>query len=377
MNQREYFGFGSIQNLSQLLRESKPKKIFLVTGKESYHKSGASSDITRYLGDYDVISFRDFSAIPLLQDVEKGIAKFRKKGCDLVIAVGGGSVIDVAKLVNILAHQDGSPIEYVKQIKKIERPSKPLIAIPTTAGSGSEATHFAVVYVEEEKFSVASEYILPTYCIIDPNFTMNLPPMISATSGMDALCQAIESYWSINATFQSRELSKKAIILILNNLVDAVNNPTREARLSMCEASNLAGKAINISKTTAPHAISYPLTYYFGIPHGHAVGLTLGEFLVLNGNINEENAAGGLVLRDYKRAFSELLQALGVSDTISAKQKISKLMKDIGLDTRLSRLNIDTENFEKILHNVNIERLNNNPRILTQDDLRDVLKAIF
>ena len=169
----------------------------------------------------------------------------------------------------------------------------------------------------------------------------------------------------------------KAIVLILRNLLDAVNRPTRETRLSMCEASNLAGKAINITKTTAPHAMSYPLTYYFGIPHGHAVALTLGEFLALNGDINKTNAADKIVLQDYEMAFSQLLQVLGVSNTISAKQKISKLMKDVGLETRLSKLNIMTENLDMIVHKVNIERLNNNPRILREDDLLEVLRTIM
>jgi len=360
-----------------LLAENKPKKIFLVTGKQSYHKSGASISMSPFLLDYDVIHFSEFSSIPLVQDVERGIRIFREEGCDLLIAVGGGSVIDIAKLVNILAFQNGSPTDYIEQIKQIEKPGRPLIAIPTTAGSGSEATHFAVAYVKEEKCSVASEYILPNYCIIDPNFTLGLPPKITASSGMDALCQAIESYWSIHSTVISRELSMKAIVLILRNLVDAVNRLTRETRLSMCEASNLAGKAINITKTTAPHAMSYPLTYYFGIPHGHAVALTLGEFLALNGDINKTNAADKIVLQDYEMAFSQLLQVLGVSNTISAKQKISKLMKDVGLETRLSKLNIMTENLDMIVHKVNIERLNNNPRILREDDLLEVLRTIM
>ena len=377
MNQKEYFGFGSIRNLKDVLKKENPNKIFLVTGKKSYEKSGIKDYVLRYLQNYDFVHFDNFSSIPLLDDVKKGILAFRNGKCDLVIAIGGGSVIDFAKLTNILASQDNNQIDYIQYAREIEKPGKPLVAIPTTSGSGSEATHFAVVYVNEKKFSVKSSYILPRYSIVDPEFTKSLPLKITAISGIDALCQAIESYWSINSTLLSRSFSKKSINLILHNLLIAVKNPTDKTRLSMARASNLAGKAINLTKTTAPHAISYPLTYFFGIPHGHAVSLTLGEFFIFNSSVDKFNATTLNGLDDYPKKFSELLDVLGVADPLSAKQKITKLMLDLDLETKFSMFNITTKDITLILNNVNIERLNNNPRKISRKELESILISLI
>ena len=121
MNQKEYFGFGSIRNLKDILKEENPNKIFLVTGKKSYVKSGAKDSILQYLQNYDFVHFDNFSSIPLLDDVKKGILTFRNEKCDFVIAIGGGSVIDFAKLTNILASQDNNHIDYVKHAREIEK----------------------------------------------------------------------------------------------------------------------------------------------------------------------------------------------------------------------------------------------------------------
>jgi len=377
MNQKEYFGYGSIRNLKDILKEENPNKIFLVTGKKSYEKSGIKDYVTQYLQNYDFVHFDDFSSIPLFDDVKRGILEFRNEKCDLVIAIGGGSVIDFAKLTNILESQDNNQIDYVRQARKIEKPGKPLVAIPTTSGSGSEATHFAVVYVKERKFSVASSHILPKYSIIDPEFTKSLSSKITAISGIDVLCQAIESWWSINSTSLSRSFSKESIKLILHNLLITVRNPTEETRLCMARASNLAGKAINITKTTAPHAISYPLTYFFGIPHGHAVSLTLGEFFIFNSSVDKSNITNLNKLDDYQKIFSELLDVLEVTDALSAKQKIRKLLIDLNLKSKFSMFNITNKDIPLILNNVNIERLDNNPRKVSRDELESILVSLI
>jgi len=260
-----------------------------------------------------------------------------------MIAIGGGSVIDMAKLIRAEV-------------------LKPLIAIPTTAGSGSEATHFAVVYVKKIKHSLT--FIPPEISIVDPQFTLNLPKPIAASSGIDALSQAIESYWSVNSTEKSKQYSKEAI-LILKDLDRLIDNPTKHSRLAMAKAANLAGKAINITKTTAPHAISYPITSYFNIPHGHAVGLTLGDILVYNSKGNNK----------VKKTISEICNILGVEDAISAKEKIIRMMNTMGLETDTYKLEITTEkDIKLILDNINLERLKNNPRKITQKYLNNLFK---
>ena len=195
MQQQEYVGFSSINNLSNILSKYNPRNIFLVTGRNSYEKSGAKKLIESILSGYRITYFYDFEVNPKLHDIEKGISIFNKNDCDFVIAVGGGSVIDVAKSINVLASNEGKPIDYIKTRRNIENKGKTLVAIPTTSGSGSEATRFAVVYIDKIKYSLEHDFLLSDYAIVDAQFTMNLPRSITASTGMDALCQAIESYW--------------------------------------------------------------------------------------------------------------------------------------------------------------------------------------
>jgi alcohol dehydrogenase len=373
MKQHNYIGQNSISNLTDILVENKVDNVFLVTGNSSYVRSGAEKALKSILEPYNVTRFYDFDVNPKLEDVEKGIEIIKKNKCDIVIAIGGGSVIDMAKLINILVENCGDPSDYIKNGKKISYDGKPLVAIPTTSGSGSETTHFAVVYINKIKYSLAHENILPNYSIVDPEFTKSLPKDIVAASGMDALGQAIEAHWSINSTKESKEYSSRAIRLLVTNLVNQVNNPTDESRLAVAEASYLAGKSINIAKTTAPHAISYTLTTYFDIPHGHAVGLTLGDFLEYNSNALEDDINDSRGLDYIKETISEICDLLNVDNANQAKQKLKEIMSNIGLETNLTKLGIRTEEHIKlILDNVNLERMNNNPRKVTSDYLRSL-----
>ena len=149
MEQQEYIGFDSIKNLWHILLKYKPKKIFLVTGRDSYEKSGAKKLVDKYLSGYNVVHFSDFEVSPKLKDIEKGIKVFKQNNCDFVIAVGGGSVMDVAKAIRIFAANKGEPIYYINNKETIQNRGLPLVAVPTTAGSGAESTHFALVYIDK------------------------------------------------------------------------------------------------------------------------------------------------------------------------------------------------------------------------------------
>lgn len=378
MAQKEYFGFNSINNLKNVLSKHNPKNIFLVTGKASYEKSGAKSIIEEFLKDYNVTHFCDFETNPKLEDIEKGLKLFKEKKCNFVVAVGGGTVMDIAKSVNILAANSGSPVEYVKGIKKIQNKGKTLVAIPTTSGSGSEATRFAVVYIDKTKYSLEHEFMLPDYAIVDPQFTMTLPKGITASTGMDALSQAIESYWCVNSTDESKAYAREAVRLVISNLSNAVNKPSRTSRELMAKAAHLAGKAINITRSTAPHAISYPITSYFNVPHGHAVALTLSSILLYNSHVTEEDLLDKRGVDYVKKVINEIAKLLGAKTSEEASEKITALMKELGLSTRLSELGIDTDDkIEIIIKNgFNPERVRNNPRKLTEEALRRILEEI-
>ncbi|MFC2072270.1 phosphonoacetaldehyde reductase [Chloroflexota bacterium] len=369
----EYFGVGCISNIPSILECHKANRIFLVTGRKSFYISGARDAIAPCLDGKIIIYFSDFSVNPKIDDVKKGVLELKQAKCDAVIAVGGGSTIDMAKLINVIAHNNYEPKDMATGKEKIKVKGLPLIAIPTTAGSGSEATHFAVVYVNSIKYSLSHEYILPDYPIMDPSLTYTLPPKLTAVSGFDALSQAVESYWAVTATEESQEYSSQAIKMILPTLESAVNSPGTEARNTMVLAAHLAGKAINITKTTAPHAISYPMTAYFNIPHGHAVASLIGNFFVVNSKLEgvELNDSRG---KDYlRKVMYGLCDLFGCACPQDCSNKWYALMATVGLETNFKSLGIrNKSDVDLIINNVNAERLSNNPIIITETILRQL-----
>ncbi|MCH8004170.1 MAG: iron-containing alcohol dehydrogenase [Nanoarchaeota archaeon] len=379
VSQTEFIGRGSVYKLKNILRMHKPKNIFLVTGKSSFEKSAAKSVSDDFLEDYNVTHFNDFQTNPQLEEVKKGLEIFKENNCDFVIAIGGGSSIDVAKSINIFSSNPGNPEDYIQNKKEIKNNGKVLVAIPTTAGSGSQATHFAVVYIGKTKYSlVHEEFILPDYAIVESVFTESLPADITAHTGMDALSQAIESYWSVNSTEESKKFSEDAIKLVLNNLQEAVNNPSYKFREGMARAAHLAGKAINISKTTACHAISYPITSYFNVPHGHAVALSLPSMLLYNSKVSEEDVLDKRGTEYVRNTIMELSSIMGEKTPDKAAEKIRKLMKSIHLATMLSEIGIKTKEDREIIikNGFNLDRVKNNPRLLTESNLRSILSEI-
>jgi len=195
---------------------------------------------------------------------------------------------------------------------------------------------------------------------------------------MDALSQGIESYWNINSTEESKDYARKAIKLVMDNLIKAVHNPDKKSRYNMAIAANYAGKAINITKTTACHAISYPITSYFNVPHGHAVALTLHSMIVFNSEVSEYDVQDSRGYGYVKKIMNELISIIGTSSFIKAKEQINDLIKNIGLETRLADLGIKTQkDIEIIIKNgFNPDRVKNNPRLLTEIQLRNILEDI-
>jgi len=376
MSQKEFIGPNAIGKLADILSEVRPNNIFLVAGKSSYKTCGAEKKLEKLLKNFNLVYFNGFLPNPNINDVNNGIALFKKSKPDFVIAVGGGSVIDIAKAVNIISCQTGKPEDYIKGRALIERQGKPLVAVPTTSGSGSEATHFAVVYINGKKYSLAHHFIMPDYAIVDANLTLSLPIRITAETGMDALSQAIESYWAVGSTEKSKRYAQEAIKLILANLREATNQPNLHSRIAMSEAAYLAGKAINISKTTAPHAISYTLTYNHGIAHGHAVALTLGQMFIYNAktDLYEINDPRGK--RYVDSTTQELYKFLAVNSAEEACNLISNLMINIGLETRLTDFGLNDDDIKMAAGRVNLERLLNNPVRLTTATVKEILSSI-
>lgn len=374
MIQKNIIGFNSFNALESLLSEINARNILLVTGKNSFERSSVRKDIYTILSSYSVLKYSDFSTPLQIHDVEKCITEIKNMQFDCVVAIGGGGVIDMAKLVSIFSKNHGSIELYLRKEKQFISSAIPIIAIPTTAGSGSEATHFAVLYDGHSKYSVAHQSILPYATIIDATFTIGISRSIAASSGMDAICQAIESYWSVGSTEESLSFAKQSLELSIKNFIPSLNLPAIEAKQAMIEASYLAGKAINISKTTGPHALSYPLTTWYNIPHGNAVALFLPIFIRYNWEVNAYDVVDSRGVEYVRRKMSEIFLLLGVNSMEDAVRFIQQLIIQSGLVHTIRQISNDFSSvIEKVVAGVNIERLTNNPRLLSQNKLKEIL----
>lgn len=250
------------------IKEHIAGKKFLLVTDSSY----LLLDMKTFFEDIPHIVFSDFTPNPLYEQVVEGVKVFNNNSCELIVAVGGGSAIDVAKCIKLYCKMHQS-INYLQQ--EMFDSGIPLIAIPTTAGTGSESTCHAVIYYEKQKQSISHESIVPNIAVLEPSVLKTLPVYQKKCTMLDALCQSIESWWSVNSTDESEEYSRKAIELIKDNWEEYIKDNTLESAEKIMEAANYAGRAINITATTAPHAMSYKITSMYGLPHGHAVAVCL------------------------------------------------------------------------------------------------------
>jgi len=370
-SQVEIIGSGSAEKLSLFIEKYEVKHLFIVRGKNAYHTSGAKNAIDRIILKHSLLftEFSDFSINPKIEDVEKGLALLRNAQSEMIVAIGGGSVIDMAKLIRFFYAYEGS---IDKNTYKLTRKHIPLVALPTTAGTGSEATHFAVVYQHQIKYSVAHLAILPEVAIVDASFTYQTPPYLTACAGFDALAQAIESYWNVFSTSESKEFAVQAIDLLWEHLPKAVLRNTLESRDFVSRASFYAGKSINITKTTAPHAFSYPFTTYYNFPHGHAVALTFPFFMQFNYVENEKQWNGTQELHIHHQKMDNLYQRLGFKNPTDASLGMRKFIQHIGLSFQLP----NSFDADVIARNVNAARVANNPAKIFPQDIIQVINSI-
>jgi alcohol dehydrogenase class IV len=376
--QEEHLGAGSIAVLRDLIAGFAPRCIMLVAGRQSYHLSGASDAVEPALAGARTVRFFDFSTNPKIADIERGVALWRAARPDLVVAVGGGSALDVAKLINLLGPSAASWRSLLDGGDPPTTTVGPLIAVPTTAGSGAEATHFAAFYADDVKRSLAHPLLRPSHSIVDPTLTASMAPPLAAATGLDALAQAIESFWAVGATVESQDLAEAALREILPSVRDAVHAPTPLSRERMARGAHLTGRAIDVSKTTAAHALSYPLTTEFGLAHGHAVALVLPAVLRLNAEpanrqINEPRGAGYLV-----STMERLLRLLGGSDAAAAARALENLVGELGLAAFIphARRSASAE-AERLARMIDPERLANNPVRISQADAAAIYAGLL
>ncbi|MCL2627404.1 MAG: iron-containing alcohol dehydrogenase [Oscillospiraceae bacterium] len=326
--QETYAGYGSRLNIHDILAYNNVKRPFIVCGIGK----ASAADIT---GVY----FDKFTPNPDISEIMDGISLFEAQDCDFIVSIGGGSAIDVAKCINMLRAD--------KSLR--DTPRCKHLAIPTTAGTGSEATSFAVMYENGVKISVEQSRVMPDCAILDPDFLLTVPIYHKKSAFLDMLCQAIESMWSVNQTEISRAFAAGAIEIAKKDM-DGYFAGELGSLLRIFNAANLAGKAINISKTTAAHAMSYELTARYGLAHGHAVAVCLKhvwKFLIESG---------------FKPAA---LIPIGYNEFINIYDRL-EMEFDFG-----------DESVQSLVSSVNVERLSNFPVKLSETALADMYRQIL
>jgi alcohol dehydrogenase class IV len=370
-----YLKEDALGEVARIIERHSVRRLLFVVDEAAYMACGADAVLESTLRACVVAKFTGFELNPKIDDIDRGVEQSRQFDPEMVIALGGGTAIDLGKLIGTLALQSEAARDIVTGRASISRSGPPLIAIPTTAGTGSEATHFAVAYVDGDKYSVAHASLLPRYAIVDPRLTQSMPASVTAATGLDAFCQAIESIWAVGATDESIDYATGAAGYALGNLVQATTYPTPEARLGMCQAAHLAGKAINISKTTASHALSYPLTSQHNIPHGIAVALTLSPMLAYNAQVTDNDCADPRGAEHVLGRISMIVQLLGAESVADACERIEKLVSDVGCPVSLAEAGIQgAEQLRHIISSVNAERMSNNPRKTSPEALLRLLR---
>lgn len=304
--QRNFHGWGCLEVLADEAVRLKAKQALIITDP-FLATNGTADELVRLLDAVCVSSIvnADVVAEPPLAVGENLVTFARLKSVDLVIGLGGGSALDLAKLVAALVPQQGMVADYLNLTgtKEIEAASLPKIMIPTTSGTGSEVTNISVLSLEYSKDVVVHDNLLADVVIVDPKLTVSVPPRVTAATGIDALTHAIESYVSINATPISEALSLQAIRLIAESLITAVNDgDDQAARTAMSYGSYLAGLAFFNAGCAAVHALAYPLGGQFHLPHGESNAVLLPYVI-------------GYIRKSCQSKLKDIYQAMGYDIT--------------------------------------------------------------
>jgi len=336
---REPERYGKIEDIGKIFEKTNTKSVLLVTDK-FLKESGATRKIeeTAMSMGVKLNLFTDFKPNPTVNNCEAGKEMYCKENCGCIIAFGGGSAIDCAKGVGILVSYPKKTLAQLKGLLKVMRSLPPLVAIPTTAGTGSEVTPTAVITDDKthHKYTINSFPLIPHYAILDPEVTYTLPKHLTATTGMDALTHAVEAYIGNSTTKETRALSLKSVNLIMNNIVTACNNPAdKTARENMLYASYIAGIAFSKSYVGYVHAVAHSLGGMYDVPHGLANSVLLPKVLKIYGakihkKLKELAIAAGIATNaDTAQAaaqkFIETIESLniemGIPETITGIKK--------------------------------------------------------
>lgn len=374
-----FFGNGSVEVVSERCQILGAKKALIVT--DSFLRSvegGPVEKVTDSLNSVGIsyVFYDGVEPNPKDTNVKEGLEVYRNESCDLILTVGGGSSHDCGKGIGIAASHDGDLYEDYAGIEKLTNTLPPIVAVNTTAGTGSEVTRHCVLTNTEKKvkFPIVSWRNTPLVSINDPELMVDKPAGLTAATGMDALTHAVESYISLGANAVTDSMAIQAIKLISNNLRQAVSyGHNIEARDNMANASLLAGMAFNNAGLGYVHAMAHQLGGLYDIAHGVANALLLPHVLRYNLISNPQKFA------DIAEFMGENIEGLSVRDAAEkAITAISKLSKDVNIPTHLSELGVKEEDFEKMAE-LALEDGNafTNPIQGKKEDIIEIFKAAY
>jgi len=371
------FGTGSFKKLAEQIRTLQGRCPLIVLDK-NLAAAGFSKTVKDVLdgSGLKLSFFEQAEPEPRLELADEGARAAMKGRCDLVVGIGGGSAMDLAKAVAAVAGNKGKAADYLG-LNKVPGPGLPTIMVPTTAGTGSEVT-FTAVFVRpnlKKKEGMNSPFLYPDIALLDPELTLTLPPEPTATTGLDALCHAIESYTSIQASPMSEMVSLEAIRLISDHLRTCVHNGGNlEARAEMLLGSLYAGLGLANAGVTAVHSLSYPLGGKYGVPHGLANTLLLPHVMAFNLPGNLEKFA---VIAEV---MGEIVDDLPLREAAwQAVEAVNTLIEDCGVHKTLADLDIPQEVFPELAKTaMTVARpLQNNPRKLTIEDAIEIYEDAY
>ena len=362
-----YFGSGRINELSGIIEQKGYKKGVLVCDG-IFRENGLADEIVKKSGGLLTAVFSDITPNPTTENVNNCVRLLRKEDAQFVVALGGGSSMDCAKAACAIKNSDDLIDDYHAGIKPLKpEDAIPLIAVPTTAGTGSEVTFVSVLTNEEKglKAPLGNPLLYAKAAIIDPELTLSVPPRVTASTGLDVLSHALEGYWSIHHQPICDAVALSAARTVFEYLPKVFENPSDiNAREKMCEASLLAGIGFSYPKTTGSHACSFPLTNIYHVPHGEACAFTLDYFL----RLNAKNETDGRIDRFAKDC--------GFENAGKMADKIYEMKKAFGMRCTLSEIGVREEDIRVLSEKSMHPNMLNNPVKMTVDSVEEMYRSL-
>lgn len=371
------FGYGSLNRIGFLSIFLKAKNVFIVTDTE-IEKLGFPAKAQKYLEKSGIKStvFNEIEPNPKEETIIKGAEKFKNSNSDTVVAIGGGSVLDGAKIIRLIAKQGGKPSDYdatKNTIMAIHENLPPQISIPTTSGTGSEVSIVAMVSCKNEKITILGYPLISTIALVDPQLTMSCPPKLTAICGMDALTHAIEAFISLRVNPVADIFSLQAMALIYQNLKKAYTNGQDViARINMSLAATISGMAFNQKSVGLVHACSHQLSAQCNLPHGLGNAIMLPHVLRINKKV------AGIKYALMSTSFG--IDTLKIrEDEAQDKfiEEIEKLNKEIGIPKKLSECGVKESDIEIMVPNAlkDIAGITNPLQPLTKELVESVYRV--